>query len=137
MTDTLRASLFVAGAGMKAQGTRLRVISENVANADSTAKEPGGDPYRRKTISFRDQMDRNLNADLVEVRDIGRDPSEFKVKYEPFHPAADAEGYVKYPNITKLVEVMDMREAQRSYEANLSVIEVTKSMVSRTLDLLR
>ena len=137
MTDTLRASLFVAGAGMKAQGTRLRVISENVANADSTAKQPGGDPYRRKTISFSDQLDRNLNADLVQVRDIGKDPSEFKVKYEPFHPAADADGYVKYPNITKLVEIMDMREAQRSYEANLSVIEVTKSMVSRTLDVLR
>ncbi len=137
MTDTLRASIFVAGAGMRAQGTRLRVISENVANADSTAKVAGGDPYRRKTISFKDQLDRSLNADLVKVREIGQDPSDFKVRFEPSHPAADEQGYVKYPNVTKLVEVMDMREAQRSYEANLSVIEVTKSMVSRTLDLLR
>jgi len=137
MADTLRTSLFVAGAGMKAQGTRLRVISENVANAESTAKEAGGDPYRRKTISFRDQLDLSLNADLVKVGEIGQDPSDFKVRYEPSHPAADAEGYVKFPNVTKLVEIMDMREAQRSYEANLSVLEVTKSMVSRTLDLLR
>ncbi len=137
MTDTLRASIFVAGAGMRAQGTRLRVISENVANADSTAKVAGGDPYRRKTISFKDQLDRSLNADLVKVQEIGADPSDFKVRFEPSHPAADEEGYVKYPNVTKLVEIMDMREAQRSYEANLSVIEVTKSMVSRTLDLLR
>jgi len=137
MTDTLRTSIFVAGAGMRAQGTRLRVISENVANADSTAKVAGGDPYRRKTISFKDQLDRSLNADLVKVREIGQDPSDFKIRHEPSHPAADEDGYVKYPNVTKLVEIMDMREAQRSYEANLSVIEVTKSMVSRTLDLLR
>jgi len=137
MTDTLRTSIFVAGAGMRAQGTRLRVISENVANADSTAKVAGGDPYRRKTISFQDHLDRSLNADLVQVREIGQDPSDFNVRFEPSHPAADEQGYVKYPNVTKLVEIMDMREAQRSYEANLSVLEVTKSMVSRTLDLLR
>ncbi len=137
MTDTLRASLFVAGAGMRAQGTRLRVISENVANADSTAKQPGGDPYRRKTISFQDQLDKSLNADLVKVREIGVDRSDFNIKFDPSHPAADADGYVKFPNVTKLIEVMDMREAQRSYQANLSVLEVTKSMVSRTLDVLR
>jgi len=137
MADSLKTSMAIAGAGMHAQGTRLRIISENVANADSTAQTPGGDPYRRKTISFRNQLDRQLGAELVKVRDIGQDPSDFKLKHEPFHPAADAQGYVKYPNITKLVEVMDMREAQRSYEANLNVLEVTKAMVSRTLDVMR
>ena len=137
MADSLKTSMFVAGAGMHAQGTRLRVISENVANADSTAQVPGGDPYRRKTISFRNQLDRQLRAEVVKVRDIGEDPSDFQLKHEPFHPAADDQGYVKYPNITKLVEIMDMREAQRSYEANLNVLEVTKTMISRTLDVMR
>ena len=137
MADSLKTSMFVAGAGMHAQGTRLRVISENVANADSTAQVPGGDPYRRKTISFRNQLDRQLRAEVVKVRDIGEDPSDFQLKHEPFHPAADDQGYVKYPNITKLVEIMDMREAQRSYEANLKMFDQSRSMLSSLFELMR
>lgn len=137
MTDNLQATLFVAGAGMRAQGTRIRVISENIANQDSTATEPGGDPYRRKIVTFRNELDRQLGIDTVRVRKITEDPSEFKLKFDPYHPAADENGYYKTPNVTGLIETTDMLEAQRSYQANLSVIQNTKQMVTSTLDLLR
>lgn len=130
-------TMFISASGMRAQGERLRVIAENIANAESVGETDGADPYRRKVISFRNYLDRDLKADLVEVRKVGTDPSEFKKRYEPGHPAADAQGYVNYPNINTLVEMTDMREAQRSYEANLKVIETARGMLTRAIDLLR
>jgi flagellar basal-body rod protein FlgC len=130
-------SLSIAAAGLKAQSGRMRVISENIANADSTAQRPGADPYRRKIPTFRAEMDRALDASVVAMGRVRTDPSEFRVKHEPGHPAADPNGYVKYPNVNSLVEMTDMREAQRSYEANLNVIGATRRMIQRTIDLLR
>jgi flagellar basal-body rod protein FlgC len=130
-------ALTIAGAGMKVQSSRMRVTAENLANADSTAKTAGGDPYRRKTISFGEAYDRARQMDLVEVRRYGTDPSAFRTEYQPGHPAADANGYVQMPNVEPLVEMMDMREAQRTYEANLNAFEVSKKMIQRTIDLLR
>lgn len=133
----LENSLTIAGAGMKVQSARMRVTSENLANADSTAKRAGEEPYRRKTITFGEEYDRASRMDLVEVRRYGTDPGEFKSEYKPGHPAADASGYVQMPNVEPLVEMMDLREAQRSYEANLGAFEVSRKMIERTIDLLR
>jgi flagellar basal-body rod protein FlgC len=133
----LMDSLAISAAGMRVQGERLRVISENIANADSVSEAPGGDPYRRKTVTFQNALDRALGVDLVKVKKVGLDPSEFTKKYDPGNPAADSTGYVKLPNVNALIEMNDMREAQRSYEANLKVIEVARSMLTRTIDLLR
>lgn len=115
----------------------MRIIAENIANADSTAQQPGGDPYRRKIASFRHALDRTLGAQIVGLARVQPDTSPFRVKYQPGHPAADANGYVKYPNVNTLVEITDMREAQRSYEASLNVIGATRRMIQRTLDILR
>jgi flagellar basal-body rod protein FlgC len=133
----LMDSLAISAAGLRVQGERLRVISENMANVDSVSEVPGGDPYRRKTITFKNQLDRELGMELVKVSKVGLDSSEFTRKYDPSNPAADKAGYVKLPNVNTLIEMSDMREAQRSYEANLKVIEVARSMLSRTIDLLR
>jgi flagellar basal-body rod protein FlgC len=132
----LENAMRIASGGMKAQGERLRVISENIANADDTATVPGGQPYRRKTISFKNELDRSLGVDMVKVNKYGTDPSEFSKKYDPSHPSADAEGYVLYPNVNPITEAVDAKEAQRGYEANLNVIEVSKDMISQTLNLL-
>jgi flagellar basal-body rod protein FlgC len=133
----LMDSLAISAAGMRVQGERLRVISENVANADSVSEVPGGDPYRRKTITFKNELDRQAGLDLVKVSKVGLDPSEFSRKYDPNNPAADKQGYVKLPNVNALIEMNDMREAQRSYEANLKVVEVTRGMLQKTIDILR
>ena len=133
----LMDSLAISAAGMRVQGERLRVISENMANADSVSERPGGDPYRRKTITFQNTLDREMGVDLVKVKKVGLDPSEFTRKYDPNNPAADKTGYVKLPNVNALIEMNDMREAQRSYEANLKVIETARGMLQRTIDLLR
>jgi flagellar basal-body rod protein FlgC len=133
----LMESLMISAAGMRVQGERLRVISENIANVDSVSEVPGGDPYRRKTITFQNALDREMGANLVKVKKVGLDPSEFTRKYDPSNPAADKSGYVKLPNVNALIEMNDMREAQRSYEANLKVIEVSRGMLQRTIDLLR
>lgn len=130
-------SMYISASGMKAQGERLRVIAENLANVDSVGESPGTDPYRRKTITFKSQLDREMGVDLVKVSKIGNDQSDFKRKYDPGNPAADEGGYVKLPNVNGLVEMTDMREAQRSYEANLKVIETSRNMLSRTIDVLR
>ena len=122
---------------MKVQGTRLRVISENLANADSLPTGPGESPYRRKNIQFQNVLDRELDLNLVKVKKIGVDKSEFNRRFEPAHPAADEKGYVQTPNVKTLIEVMDMREAQRSYDANLTAIRTARSMMRRTIDLLR
>ncbi|MBL8831070.1 MAG: flagellar basal body rod protein FlgC [Rhodospirillales bacterium] len=133
----LQKSMRVSAAGMAAQSTRMRVIAENIANADSLGETPGADPYRRKTISFRNVLDRQLGTETVRPSRIGTDKTSFARRYEPSHPAADAEGYVLAPNVNNLIEAMDMRQAQRSYEANINVIETSKSMISRTIDILR
>lgn len=126
-----------AAKGMKAQGTRMRVISENIANADSTSQTPGGAPYRRKVITFKSEMDKAMGQKTVSVNKVEQDTKkDFVLKYEPSHPAADKDGYVQYPNVDPLIEMMDLKEAQRSYEANLGTIQVSKSMLMRTLDLL-
>jgi flagellar basal-body rod protein FlgC len=137
MTDDLISSFRISAAGMKAQGTRLRVISQNIANADSLASEPGKKPYQRKTITFKNELNRELGVKLVEVKNIGKDSTEFIKRLDPNHPAADKDGYVLAPNVNKLVEMMDMREAQRSYEANLSAIRTSRAMLNKTLELLR
>ena len=130
-------SIAVAASGLRAQAGRMRVISENIANADSTAQRPGADPYRRKIPTFRTEMDRALEAKTVSMGKIRNDPSDFRTRYEPGHPAADPNGYVKYPNVNSLVEMTDMRDAQRSYEANLNIVTATRRMIERTLDILK
>jgi flagellar basal-body rod protein FlgC len=130
-------SMGIATSGLRAQAGRMRVISENIANADSTAPTSGGDPYRRKVPTFTSALDRALDAQVVTLGRIRPDRSDFHVKYEPNNPAADATGNVKYPNVNPLVEMTDMREAQRSYEANLNIISATRRMIQRTLDILK
>lgn len=130
-------SISIAASGLKAQAGRMRVIAENLANAESTAQRPGGDPYRRKIPTFRTEMDRALSVNMVALGRTRPDRSDFRLKHEPGHPAADANGYVKYPNVNSLVESTDMREAQRSYEANLNVIGATRRMIQRTIEILR
>ncbi len=133
LSDTLK----IAAAGMKAQGDRLRVVAENIANADSTGMTPGAEPYRRKLIMFQNVLDKELGIESVKVVKRTYDMSDFEKKFDPNHPAADAQGYVLYPNINTIVEMMDMREARRGYEANMNIVEMSKSMLTRTLDLLR
>lgn len=133
----LDRALSISAAGMAAQSTRLRVVAENLANRDTTGQSPGADPYRRKTVTFATRVDRALGADTVRVNRVGTAPGEFPERYEPSHPAADARGYLRTPNVDSLVEVMDMREAQRGYGANLSVLETTRAMLMRTIEALR
>ena len=133
----LATSMMIAASGMRAQSSRMRTIAENLANANSTSPTPGGDPYRRKVATMNANFDRDLNATLVESGNPAPDMSEFRQQYDPGNPIADKQGYIKLPNVNPLVEIMDMREAQRSYEADLNVLDTTKSMLSRTVDLLR
>ena len=133
----LMRSIFVAATGLRAQSGRMRVVAENLANKDSTSQVPGGDPYRRRIVAFEAEMDRQLGAKVVQLDRIADDMSDFKLKLDPGHPAADENGYVKLPNVDGLVEAMDMREAQRSYEANLNVITASRRMIGQTLDVLR
>lgn len=138
MGSELLNAMQVSAMGMKAQGARIRVITENVANADTTGDKPGSDPYRRQTITFKNELDRKLGFSTVRVDKIGTDKNApFPVKYIPDHPAADANGYVKMPNVKSLVELMDIREAQRSYEASMGMIDQSRTMILRTIELLR
>jgi flagellar basal-body rod protein FlgC len=130
-------SMQIAASGLRAQAGRMRIISENIANADSTPASSGADPYRRKVPSFTSSFDRELDAQTVNLGQVRTDSSQFRLKYEPGHPAADANGNVKYPNVNALVEMTDMREAQRSYEANINVIGATRRMIQRTIDILK
>lgn len=136
MNDFL-SSMRIAATGLHAQTARMRVLAENLANADSAGKSPGEDPYRRKIPTFKSMMDNDIGGEVVKIGRIALDQSEFETRYEPGHPAADASGYVKYPNVNSLIETMDMREAQRSYEANLNVVTVTRQMLGQTIDLLK
>lgn len=133
----LTRALTISAQGMDVQTTRLRVIAENLANQDTTGSTPGADAYRRKTISFENRMDQAVGAETVRIKQIGRDQSALPMRYDPSNPAADAQGYVKTPNVNNFVEVMDMREAQRSYSANLQVLEVTRGMLTRVIGMLK
>jgi len=135
--DDIIKTMRISSAGMRVQGERLKVISENLANANSLAQDPNGKPYRRQTISFRNVLDRSMGLNRVEVSKIRPDTSEFGKKFDPNHPAADADGYVLTPNVNTLIEMSDMREAQRSYEANLEVIKASKAMLSGVIEVLR
>jgi len=130
-------TLAIAASGLRAQSGRMRIISENIANADSTPSSPGADPYRRKIPTFEAEFDRALDVNVVELGKVQTDTSSFRLKYEPGHPSADANGNVKYPNVNPLLEMTDMREAQRSYEANINVITATRRMIQRTIDILK
>ena len=137
MSD-LYGAMTISAFGMKAQSQRVRVIAENMANADTAANTPGADPYRRQIITFKNEMDRARGMDLVQVDDIEEDMKrDFTLKYMPEHPGADEKGYVKMPNVDSIIETMDMREAQRSYEANLGMIDQSRNMIMQTIDLLR
>ena len=136
MNDFL-SSLKIAASGLTAQTARMRVIAENIANADSAGKTPTDQPYRRRIPTFQTVLDPQTGDEGVKVGNVALDMSDFETRYEPGHPAADPKGYVKYPNVDPLVEAVDMREAQRTYEANLNVVTVTKQMLSRTLDILK
>jgi flagellar basal-body rod protein FlgC len=136
MNDFL-SSLKIAATGLHAQTARMRIIAENLANADSAGKTPGEDPYRRKIPTFKAVMDHEIGGDTVQIGRVALDQSDFNERYEPGHPAADANGYVKYPNVNSMIETMDMRQAQRSYEANLNVVTVTRQMLGATLDVLK
>lgn len=135
--DDLTTAMELAAKGMKAQGVRMRVISENLANAETTGKTPGERPYQRQVVTFKNELNRANGTREVKVDRVVDDKSDFILKYDPSHPAADKKGYVKTPNVNPLIEMMDMREAQRSYEANLGVIDMSRSMMMRTIDLLR
>lgn len=134
--DSLSAISKVASSAMRAQQERLRVTAENMANADSAASEPGADPYRRKVVSFDELVDERTGAKMVHVKEVYDDPSEFRLEYDPSHPAADAAGYVKMPNVNAIVELANMREATRSYEANLNLYESGRKMRGQLIDML-
>jgi flagellar basal-body rod protein FlgC len=133
----LMKSIAIAASGLRAQSGRMQVIAENIANADSTPTQTGGDPYRRQIATFQSEMDRTLGAKVVKLGTVAKDPTDFQVKNQPGHPAADASGNVKYPNVNPLIEMTDMRDAERSYSANVNVINATRAMIQRTLDILK
>ena len=135
--DGLSASIRVAGSGLSAQSNRIRIVSENIANANSTASATGGAPYQRKTISFVGELDKATGANVVSTAAISRDDSAFPVEFDPGNPAADENGFVKLPNVNVIIEMADMREANRSYEANIQVIKQARDLISMTLDLMR
>ena len=137
MIDPLQATLNIAGSGLEAQSARLRVVSENMANAESTGATAGSAPYARKTITFDSEMDRAAGAELVRIKNIGTDRTPFRIEHDPGNPAADQDGNVKLPNVNILVEMADMREANRSYEANLQIVKQTRDLVTMTIDLLK
>lgn len=137
MADPMKVAIKVAASGLEAQSRRMLVVSENLANASSTGNVPGADPYTRKTVSFESMLDDTTGAKLVQVDRVDLDRRPYRVEHDPGHPAADADGNVKLPNVDMLVELADMRETNRSYEANLQVVKQARSMISMTIDLLR
>ena len=137
MAGNLTLSADIAASGMKAQSERLKVISQNMANVDSVSAEPGGQPYRRQVVSFKNYIDEETGAQKVKVDKIVKDMSPFEKKYDPNHPAADAQGYVSLPNVNPLVEMVDMKEAQRVYNANLNMLKTAREMNNNVLDILK
>ncbi len=136
MPDILN-SLYISASGMKAQNDRLRIVAENIANVDSTGRTPNEAPYRRKVITFKNMLDRKMDIDLVKVSQYGVDKSDFPKKFDPGHPAANEEGYVNMPNVNAMIELVDMKEARRAYEANINMTEVSKGLLTQTVNLLR
>ena len=134
--DLIKA-IKASAAGMKAQGTRLRIVSENLANAQSVARQPGAEPYRRKVVSFSNELDRTAGIDTVRASRVDRDTTPFERRLDPGHPGADKDGFVLLPNVNPVIELMDMREAQRSYEANMNTLVAARQMIQRTVELLR
>jgi len=130
-------SMAVAASGLRAQTDRMKTIAENIANANSTSQTKGGDPYRRKIATITQNFNEELGATLVNSGKPLPDKSDFKSQYDPGNPNADAQGYVKLPNVDSLVEIMDMRDAQRSYEADLTMMQTSKQMMASTVDLLK
>ena len=137
MAGNLSISADIANLGMKVQAQRLKVIAQNMANADSISAEPGGDPYRRQVVTFQNYVDQETGAEMVKVGKVTHDMSPFEKKYDPNHPGADAQGYVKLPNVNTLVEMMDMKEAQRAYDANMNMMKTARQMNSGVLDILK
>ncbi|SDQ92461.1 flagellar basal body rod protein FlgC [Pseudovibrio sp. Tun.PSC04-5.I4] len=137
MIDPLTASLRISSSGLRVQSQRMRVVSENLANVQSTGDTPGAAPYQRKTITFQSEVDRALDANIVSVKNIGADKGDYRIEFDPSHPAADENGNVKYPNVNTLIELADMREASRSYEAGLQMMVKSREMITRTIDMLR
>lgn len=135
--DSLVSSIRASGSGLSAQSARIRVVSENIANANSTSSVAGGDPYRRKTISFLETLERDTGTNIVTVAEISRDNSDFLIEFDPGNPAADVNGNVKLPNVNPIIEMADMREANRSYEANIQVLKQARDLISMTIDLMR
>ncbi|MBF0306169.1 MAG: flagellar basal body rod protein FlgC [Alphaproteobacteria bacterium] len=135
--DELKKSTLIALSGMKTQSQRLRVVSENMANADSLPKAADQEPYRRKIVTFKQELDQQTGANLTKVAKVGVDRSDFIKKFDPKHPAADRDGYVMAPNVNPLIELMDMREAQRSYEANMNIVSTSRALMQRTIEMLR
>jgi flagellar basal-body rod protein FlgC len=133
----LQKALSISARGMNVQTTRLRVIAENLANQDTTGTSPNTQPYRRKTVTFANAVDKSVGAETVRVKKVGRDMGELPLRFDPGHPAADERGYVKVPNVNSFVEVMDLKEAQRSYSANLNVLQVSRGMIARTIEMLK
>ena len=136
MSDFM-SSLKIAASGLHAQNARMRVIAENIANADSAGKTPEEEPYRRRIPTFKAVMDEEAGGQVPQIGRLSYDQSDFNMRFEPGHPAADEKGYVRYPNVNSLIETMDMREAQRTYEANLNVVTVTRQMLGQTINILR
>jgi flagellar basal-body rod protein FlgC len=130
-------SMFIASSGMKAQSDRLRIVAQNIANVDTTGSNPNEAPYRRKVVSFENELNRELDADMVKVSDYGVDKSAFPRKYDPSHPAADEAGYIQTPNVNMMIEMVDMREARRAYEANINMVEVSKNLLLQTINILK
>ncbi len=137
MTDALRGAVKIAASGLAAQSMRLEVVAQNLANANATASTPGGDPYARKTITFENEVDESTGRILVRVAEIGRDRTPFRVELDPAHPAADERGMVKLSNVQALVELADMREANRSYQASLQMVRQARDLINMTIDLLK
>ena len=137
MSDPLQATLKIGASGLQAQSLRLRIIAENMANANSTGRTPGSDPYTRKVMTFESEVDDASNANMVRVTGVERNRAPYRVELIPGHPAADAQGYVRMPNVDLVVEAADMREANRSYETNLQSIKQAREVISMTIDMLR
>lgn len=137
MSGNLTVSADVAASGMRVQAERLKVIAQNMANADSVSTTPGGEPYRRQVVSFQNYIDQETGAQMVRVDKVVKDDSPFEKKYAPNHPAADAQGYISLPNVNPLIEMMDMKAAQRAYDANLNMVKTAREMNSSVLDILK
>ncbi len=137
MSGNLTVSADVAASGMRVQAERLKVIAQNMANADSVSITTGGEPYRRQVVSFQNYIDQETGAQMVRVDKVVKDDSPFEKKYAPNHPAADAQGYISLPNVNPLIEMMDMKEAQRAYDANLNMVKTAREMNSSVLDILK